>query len=249
MRHDATATVTAPVRKTEVVPGLFVYPVSDARFRLAVEASYSESEGQPVADEAMLAAVAALLRPSYPLATVHARATPGPHGETIFWDAFRDDTVLDDELLRRARSGLSEAVGQLYDRHHALVCGVALRTVVDRADASDAVVDAFRRLLAEDDGDLTVRVRLARAARDAALARGALRSTSDGDLGRPSDAQRTVVYLAHTHRLMASEIAAVLRLDIGDVRRLANHGLAALARSSGIDRRGELRVEIDPPGR
>jgi len=35
------------------------------------------------------------------------------------------------------------------------------------------------------------------------------------------------VDLAHSHRLPCTQIAPVRRLDIGDVRRLANEGLAA----------------------
>ncbi len=193
--------------------------------------------------EALLAAVAALLRPSYPLATVQPRATPGTDHGTLGLDAFRDGTVLGDELLRRARSGLSDAVGQLYDRHHALAYGIAVRTAGDVAAGADAVIDAFRALLAADDDQLTVRVRVARGARDAALARRVGPSNTPERRDPLTDAQRTVVELAHTHRLLGAEIAAVLGLGIGDIRRLANEGLAALARPRGVEAGAEPQVD------
>ena len=78
MRHSASGAkpmVALPVGKAAVVLGLSV----DSRFRLAVESPYSGTDGDPIMGEALLAAVAVLLRPSYRLATVQMRTTPGSH--------------------------------------------------------------------------------------------------------------------------------------------------------------------------
>lgn len=207
---------------------LSIHPVADARFRHAVERACSGLEQRPIGGPALLAAVTASLQLSYPLATVQSRPSPGPRHALHEWDAFRDGTVLDDELLERARAGQPDATGQLYDRHHALAYDLAMRTALDAEAAMEAVIEVFRALLVRDDGHLSVRVRIARGARDVAQA-GRTRITSDQAPPDPLTAgQRTVIELARTHRLLGAEIASVLRLDIGDVRRLANEGLAAL---------------------
>lgn len=226
------------------VPGLSVYPVSDIRFRHAVETSYGGVDGLYPTGEGLLAAVSALIRPSYPLATVQPRGWAGHRDETFTWDAFRDGTVLDDELVRRARAGAPDATGQLYDRHAALAHDIALRTAGIPQAAADAVVTAFRTLMGEDDGHMTVRVRVARAARDAALD-GSITSVTVHEDGDPmTQAQRTVIRLAHAHRFLGADIATVLRMDVRDVCRLANEGLAALASST---RAGGARQDRTTP--
>jgi RNA polymerase sigma-70 factor (ECF subfamily) len=51
--------------------------------------------------------------------------------------------VLDAELMRRAALGERAAVAALYDRHSAVLLGVALRVVGARADAEDVLHDMF----------------------------------------------------------------------------------------------------------
>jgi RNA polymerase sigma-70 factor (ECF subfamily) len=49
----------------------------------------------------------------------------------------------DVELLARVRQGETEALGQLYDKYVAIVFPLALRILRDRAEAEDALHDAF----------------------------------------------------------------------------------------------------------
>ncbi|MEO6350422.1 MAG: hypothetical protein ABIP53_07205 [Candidatus Limnocylindrales bacterium] len=217
----------------------------DTRFRLAVELSYGAADVDPILGDELLGAVAALLRSTYPLATVEMRAIPGPHRDALAWDASRESAVLDDELARRARAGQSDAMEQLYDRHYRLVYAIAEGTAQGSTGAAAAVIDAFRALIAKDDRHLTVRVRVARAARDAALARGDPVSNTHGRRSPCTDEQWMVLDLAYNHRLLRTEIATVLRVEIGEVCRLANDGLIALKESRGVERGVERRVDLD----
>lgn len=54
-----------------------------------------------------------------------------------------DDRLIDVRLVDRIRSGDTEALGELYDRHAAAALGVALRVTADRQEAEDVVHDAF----------------------------------------------------------------------------------------------------------
>lgn len=200
---------------------VFVYPAGDLRFRATVETSMVHVGGRAIEDEAVLAAVEALLRTSYPLATlqVRPRAASG-HGTVC--DAFRDGVVLDDELVRRARAGEQAAASQLYDRHARLAYATAVHAAGRSSAALDAVVDAFHGVFLRQEDDLPVRIRLARAARDAALP--ASGPGASGPAGRGA-LRPAVVELAFVHHLSAREIAAVLRLTRSDVARLANEGL------------------------
>jgi DNA-directed RNA polymerase specialized sigma24 family protein len=226
--------------------GLSVYPASDTVFRATVERSFSSVAGSVIDDPAMLSAMEALLRPSYPLAKLQRRGTSGGLPASQAWDAFRDATVLDDELLRRARAGEATAVGQLYDRHVAVAYSIAARLAGQSEAASAAVVSAVRSLTLNDDDVSSVRVRVARAARDAALrsAVGSPPAHVDDPLTAP---QRAVLELAQVHRFLGDEIAAVLRLDIREVRRLADEGLGALARARR--RAGDPATILPPPPR
>jgi len=52
-------------------------------------------------------------------------------------------TVMDADLMARVASGDREAIGDLYDRYVATLFPVALRILVNRADAEDVLHDAF----------------------------------------------------------------------------------------------------------
>ena len=54
-----------------------------------------------------------------------------------------DDRLIDARLVERTRSGDTEALGELYDRHAAAALAVALRVTGDRQEAEDVVHDAF----------------------------------------------------------------------------------------------------------
>ena len=218
---------------------LFLYPMSDVAFRRTVETTFAAIDGGSFRDERLLAAVAALLRPTYPLATVVARQPARGGREPRAWDAFRDDTALDDELLRRARAGVAVAERQLHDRYGALAFGVAVcghGTPVGRpgsprgyerggilggdATGTDAVDDAaalaFRLLLTEDEGPLTVRVRIARDAWRA--------SRTDAEGTRRPVAPGIVATFLDRHGLTAAEIADVLDLTAEETATLVAEG-------------------------
>lgn len=54
-----------------------------------------------------------------------------------------EDRLIDARLVARIRSGDTEALGELYDRHAAAALAVALRVTADRQEAEDVVHDAF----------------------------------------------------------------------------------------------------------
>lgn len=54
-----------------------------------------------------------------------------------------EDRLIDARLVARIRSGDTEALGELYDRHAAAALAVALRVTTDRQEAEDVVHDAF----------------------------------------------------------------------------------------------------------
>lgn len=54
-----------------------------------------------------------------------------------------DERLIDARLVARTRSGDTEALGELYDRHAAAALAVALRVTADRQEAEDVVHDAF----------------------------------------------------------------------------------------------------------
>ncbi|CAN5171142.1 hypothetical protein BH24CHL7_BH24CHL7_07590 [soil metagenome] len=205
-------------------PMLSLFPAGDPNFRAAVEASVAVVGRRAARDPAMLAAMDALLRSSYPLASVQVAAATDPRSVPR-WDVFRDGTVLDDELCRRARSGDHGAVGQLYDRHHRLAHAVSFHVAASSDVAPYAVVAAFHSVVAQDRAGLPVRVSIAVAAREAAIGGSPLHgSTMD-----PIEEKRFVLELAHVHRLKGTEIATVLGLEFREVARLANAGLRAFA--------------------
>ena len=75
-----------------------------------------------------------------------------------------------------------------------------------------------------------MRIQIARATRSSVL-RSMPQHESAPELlyGMPR-MQQTVIELALIHRLLGTQIALVLGMDIRDVRRLANEGLTAAAR-------------------
>jgi len=212
---------------------VFFYPASDTTFRIDVQTRFARVTGA-VEDPTILAAVEALLRPRYPLAVIQVRDGALECAMTPALDAFRDGTVLDDELVRRARLGAAVARGQLYDRHQAVAYSMAAGVTGRVEAAGNAVVVAFQGLLLEDDPGMTTRVRVARRARDAAVRSGISAARDPND---PLTAlQRAVLELARVHRFLGTDIATVLGLDVRDVARLATEGLRALAASRRMDR-------------
>jgi hypothetical protein len=195
------------------------YPSSDAIFKERVETSLA-AVSTSIDEAGLAAAVEAMLRTTYPLATVRP-CCPGEDVPKL--DAFRDGAAFDAELVRLARSGDLTAVNELYERHHQLAYRAAAGVVGDTATAAEAVVAAFRSIVFSSQGAWPVRVQLAIAARAAAyqaIPDAPLRSTSRLDLAR------TVVDLA-IMRLTAKEIEAVLDLPARDVALLAVEGLRA----------------------
>ncbi len=209
--------------------GPVLYPHTDATFSRSVATSLAMSGEGSIRDEVILSAVEALLRTSYPLATVQGRGARHPRGGPASWEIFRDDLVLDQELLRRARAGEVAAAGQLYDRHHRFAYGIALTTSGRPEVAAGALVAAFGALMVDPASAGDVRLRLAAVARETAL-----RATVPGD---PPDAdgrgltndERMTIGLARAG-LVGGEIALVMGLDVREVRRLVNHGLATKAK-------------------
>lgn len=98
---------------------------SDATFDRSVATSIAMSGQRSVTDDVILSAVEALLRTSYPWPPSRDEGYD-TRGGTASWEIFRDDHVLDQELLRRSRTGKIAAAGQLHDRHHRLAYGIAL---------------------------------------------------------------------------------------------------------------------------
>jgi DNA-directed RNA polymerase specialized sigma24 family protein len=60
------------------------------------------------------------------------------HGHPRSWGE-----VTDEQVIERVAAGDLEAVGVLYDRHAALVFGLAVRLTRDHAIAADVVQDVF----------------------------------------------------------------------------------------------------------
>jgi hypothetical protein len=187
---------------------LFLHPVGDPAFRDAVHRSFSGLPIDAVTDPAILAAVEASLLPTYPLAKVWRRS-----GEQVpAWDAFRDGSILDDELLRRARAGDREAGALLYDRNMRLAYSAAAQVLGPAPAAAAAVVSAFGAILLDHDAGLPVRLRLARTSRDLAVA------AIEGSGGSGIVRANMVIDLIERHGLTVTQVAAVLRLHVSEVR-------------------------------
>ncbi len=209
--------------------GPVLYPPSDAAFSRSVATSLAMSGGRVVKDEAILSAVEALLRTSYPLAIIQGRGVRHARGGPASWEIFRDDQVLDQELLRRSRIGEIAAAGQLYDRHHRLAYGIALTTSGRPDVAAAAVVSAFSALMLDLTSAGAVRVRLAAVARETALQATVPGDLPDADGHGLANDERMAIGLARAG-FLGGEIATVMDLDVRAVRRLVNHGLATKAR-------------------
>ncbi|MDQ3553010.1 MAG: hypothetical protein M3395_01165 [Chloroflexota bacterium] len=176
-----------------------------------------------------MSAVEALLRISYPLATIQGRGVRRPRGGPSSWEIFRDDLVLDHELLRRARAGELTSAGQLYDRHHRLAYGIALSTSGRRDVAAGALIAGFRALMVDPTPAGDVRVRLAAVARETALQSRFPGDPPDTEKDDLTNDERMAVGLARAG-LVGEAIAVVMRVDVPEVRRLVNHGLKVMAR-------------------
>ena len=196
------------------------FPPRDTAFVNQLKMSFTAVGGRPVYDEGVLAAVEAMIRTEYPLAVVRQRRA---RGVAPLWEAFRDDSVFDEEMIRRARSGDRQAIDDLYDRHHALTYAVAVRVAGPNESAVQAVADAFASVVSSQQDAWRVRIRLAMATHDAAA-----RITGANRLDSRAAAADAVVHLAAAHSLKHGEIAAVLRLEARDVASLAVEGMRAL---------------------
>ena len=178
-----------------------------------------------------MATVHTLLRSSYPMAHIQLRSDlPGGAGPSM-WDVFRDEDSFDRELVRRARHGDAESAGHLYDRHGSLALAVAIDAVRDPEAAATAVIAGHRTVIERPSAADPVRIQIALSTRSAAMSSVAPRERGPERPRGSTTLQRSVIELALTHRLLGSEIALVLGLDIRDVRRLANDGLTAAART------------------
>jgi hypothetical protein len=120
---------------------LSVFPLSDHGFREKAKQSLVSVARGYVLDAAMVAAIEALLRESYPLASVSRRESVANPG----LEAFRDDDTLDVQLVLRMNAGDVTAAGRLYDRHAALVYSIVARTTADRDLSRRATVNTFRK--------------------------------------------------------------------------------------------------------
>jgi hypothetical protein len=200
---------------------VIVYPADDAGFADAVAAAVAPLRPPFVEDPRLVAATEALLRVSYPLANIQIRVRPIEAGTA--WDVFRDPAVLDDELVVRTREGDRDALSELYDRHHRLAYTVALAARGRAPAAENAVVTAFRSLIADPSDATPVRVRLAAMA---------YRHVT-GDLEQGSEAvvlprlADLALQLVLAHRLSSHEIAAILGIERGDVARLVGQAMTS----------------------
>lgn len=197
------------------------YPSDDSAFEAAIDTSMHVVGGRAIENEAIVAAIQASIRTTYPLATV--RPGLGGAARTAGWEAFRDESALDNEMVRRARLGDEAAVDDLYERHHALAYDVAMCLAGRSEAAAAAVVAAFRETIVGSRDASPVRERLATAARDAAGEATPARPRS-----RVDDA-RLVVKLASVHGMSGTQIARIIRADIREVAALANEGLRSCA--------------------
>jgi hypothetical protein len=211
---------------------LFVYPPADPVFRREVETTLAPLAGRPVEDVGVLAAAAALLRTTYPQATIQSRGRAAAGRRAAAWDVFRDEAALDAELAHRARAGMPEALAQLYDRHHALAYSVAARVAGPLVHADDAVVAAFTHLLEPNTGVAAIRVGLAALAVKMAMATLTPAERLERAPVLLQELPAIVVELALRHRLTRHEIATVLELDVAEVGRLAAAAFSR-ARASG----------------
>ena len=208
---------------TSLWPSIKRFPTGDTEFATAVDSSVESVGGRRVSDPGVVAAIQALLRETYPLASL--RESLSDAGLPPGWEAFRDEAVRDAEMIERAREGDERAFDELYDRHHLLAYHVAVQVAGHSDAAASAVVAAYRSVIAGgSENAAPVGVRLAIAARRAALvaAPGLARSSRQA-------MARAVVELAGTHSLKRVEIATVLGIHDRDVPALANEGLNYMA--------------------
>lgn len=163
-------------------------------------------------------------------------------------------------LAERLRSGDETALGELFDRHAALVNGLALRILRNPTDAEDVVqevfVQAWRQRERFDVGRGSLQAWLCTMARtraldrlrrvaarreepeDAAPSPSAPPSTLDQMTVRKaldvlSDGQRRAIELAYYEGLTQTEIAERLQEPLGTVKTRIRTGLLRLRESLG----------------
>jgi RNA polymerase sigma-70 factor (ECF subfamily) len=61
--------------------------------------------------------------------------------------SIQQESLTDDTLMSRVRDGEVQALGPLYDRHHAALLNFYLRTTGNRTSSEDLVQDVFVRIL------------------------------------------------------------------------------------------------------
>ncbi|HSK05618.1 MAG TPA: sigma-70 family RNA polymerase sigma factor [Kofleriaceae bacterium] len=182
-------------------------------------------------------------------------------------DAASDDASIDAELVASIARGDRGALASLYDRHSAVLLGLAMRIVRDRREAEDLLHDVFLEAWrsAKDFDPKRGRVRtwLAIRMRSRALdlQKSARVSRNAGDAGldllvddnqhaSPDHArvraaladlgadQRRVLELAYFEGLSCTEIAERISIPVGTVKSRIAAGLDRLR--NGLSRRSPL---------
>ena len=172
-------------------------------------------------------------------------------------DTVSDDAEIDAELVASIARGDRGALSSLYDRHSAVLLGLAMRIVRDRREAEDLLHDVFleawRSAKAFDPKRGRVRTWLAIRMRSRALdlQKSARVSRNAGDAGldllvddsqhaSPDHArvraalaelgadQRRVLELAYFEGLSCTEIAARISIPVGTVKSRIAAGLDRL---------------------
>ena len=184
------------------------------------------------------------------------------------------EPVPDAELVRRVCEGDRSALGNLYDRHAALLVGVGVRILRDRREAEDIVHDVYlevwRRAPSYDPKRASVRGWLLLMMRSRSLDRKKSAGFSRGSpldvepaapLGSPElsldrqrvvralldleKGQRDVLLLGYFEGLSSSEIATELGLPLGTVKSRVAAALRSL-RSVLAPPEERERSESDP---
>lgn len=169
------------------------------------------------------------------------------------------EALPDAEVVRRVAEGDQQALAELYERHAAIVLGVALRILRSRREAEDVAHDVFlevwRRAGRYDPARASVRGWLLLITRSRALDRKKsaafawsvpLGEEPEGELGSAeldvdraravralaelTDEQRQVIQLGYFDGLSSSEMASELGVPIGTVKSRVRAALSGLRR-------------------
>ena len=219
-------------------PRVHVYPDSDSAFKAHADGVAAALGGQPIFDERILAAAEALLRASYPLATVQVRDLQSARSGDTEWDLFRDVAVRDDEMVRRVGHGDQAALGDLYDRYHRMALAISSHLTNSAQLAIETVAAAFVAATQAKPDVLPFRRRLIAACRDATATWTLVNpSAMSGEFGRETVAI-AVVDLARNYGLNRFELAELFMTDAHDIAVLATEALRVHAtRRRRLERR------------